>query len=391
MRLEHGPTLIPDANMNFGVYIHIPFCRTKCNYCGFISRPWQEELAERYWRAVVREIEAFFNARPEWNAAATIYFGGGTPSLVPASHIRQILEACRRQFEIPADCEMSLEANPGTLTKEKAREYRAAGINRISMGAQTFDDRELVAIGRVHTSDQISESLALLRNEGFDNLNLDLILGLPGQTREGWLANLNRIVELRPPHISVYMLDLDPKAPLYHAVSKGLYSVPDDDAVCDWYLESIDQFEHYGYEQYEISNFALSGYACRHNLRYWERQPVLGFGVGSHSFDGRSRYANLPKLGAYMNRVESEESPIEWKRQIEETEQLQENLFLRLRLNKGIDWDLIRREYGDKKVSSYESSLRFMSDSGLVEWSNSHVRLTPRGMLLSNEVFQEFV
>ena len=377
--------------MSFGVYIHIPFCRSKCNYCSFISRPWDEPLAEKYWRAVVQELKAFFSSNPTSDIADSIFFGGGTPSLVPADHIAEILASCRELFEVSANCEITLEANPGTLSSKKAEKYLAMGVNRISMGAQTFSDQELVAIGRIHTSDEVAESMALLRSTGFENINLDLILGLPGQSQEQWQANLKQLVELAPAHVSVYMLELDPKAPLYHSVAKGLARVPDDDSMADWYLQTLDYFSNHRYRQYEISNFARPEFECRHNLKYWQREPVLGFGVGSHSFDGCTRYANHPKLETYLKSLEEGQSPIDWRQAVSDEEGLQETLFLGLRLSQGLDWEKIRTEFGTADLVRIESSLDSMCAEGLLEWKDSSIHLTRRGMLLSNEVFQEFV
>lgn len=377
--------------MSFGVYIHIPFCRSKCNYCSFISRPWDEPLAEKYWRAVVQELQAFFSRNPASEIADSIFFGGGTPSLVPADHIAQILTSCRELFEVSANCEITLEANPGTLTPKKTEDYLAMGINRISMGAQTFSNQELVAIGRIHTSDEVAESMALLRATGFENINLDLILGLPGQSREQWQANLEQLVERAPAHVSVYMLELDPKAPLYHTVAKGLAQVPDEDSMADWYLQTLEYFSSHGYGQYEISNFARPDFECRHNLKYWQREPVLGFGVGSHSFDGRARYANHAKLETYLRSLEDGHSPIDWRQPVSNDEGLQETLFLGLRLNRGLDWKKIRTEFGTADLVGIESSLDSMCAEGLLEWKDSSIHLTRRGMLLSNEVFQQFI
>ncbi len=377
--------------MKFGIYIHIPFCATKCNYCSFVIKPWNEELSLRYQRALIRELINFFSRRHDWGTADSIYFGGGTPSLVPAEHIAEILSACSELFAVAANCEISLEANPGTLNPEKLKIYKECGVNRISLGAQTFNDKSLAAIGRDHSAEEVVVSLELLRNNGFENLNLDLILGLPGQDQADWAANLRRVGELGPTHLSVYMLDLDEKSPLYHLVARGRQELPDEESVSEWYLQTIGQLAGLGYEQYEISNFALPGYGCRHNLKYWQRQPVLGFGIGSHSFDGEARYANYARMSDYLQRIEGGISPVEWRRLLEEDEDLQETLFLGLRLRQGLNWEELSRVFGSDRLSKYERYLREMSMEGLVEWRDSSIRLTPRGILISNEIFQGFV
>ncbi len=376
--------------MSFGVYIHIPFCRTKCNYCHFVIRPWKPESAVRYHESLLRELETYAeHACPE--EVDSVYFGGGTPSLVPAGYIGELLSTCRRLFRFSDDCEISLEANPGTLTRGKAAAFRDIGINRVSLGAQSFDAGELAAIGRDHSGAQVDESVRLLRSQGIENINIDLMLGLPGQSERFWRQDLERTAALHPAHISVYMLDLDERSPLFHHVSRGRCVLPDDDLICDLYMRTREFFAGCSYEQYEISNFALPGFQCRHNLKYWLREPVLGFGVGSHSFDGRFRFADLSDMNRYLDAVESGRSPVEWRSRVELTQALEETLFLGLRLNRGIDWRRVCRDFASGRLGAYESTLKEMSGRGLLEWQDSVVRLTPRGMLLSNEVFQNFV
>jgi oxygen-independent coproporphyrinogen-3 oxidase len=378
--------------MKIGIYVHIPFCISKCGYCSFVSRPWDELLADRYWRAVAREMNDCVTARtPLADNVDSLFFGGGTPSVLPAEHIASIMEASRRIFAFLPQCEISLEANPGTLTKEKLLIYRSIGVNRISLGAQSFSDAELAAIGRIHGAAQIFESFALLRECGFDNVNLDLILGLPGQTERQWMANLDRAVALRPNHLSVYMLELNPKLPLHRAMQSGECRIPDEDAVADWYLQTLDFLQGHGYAQYEISNFALPGCECRHNLKYWLRESVLAFGVAGHSHDGTARYANVASLEQYLSRLEDGQSPVEWREALGEDREFEETLFLGLRLRSGLDWDAVRKRHLPDRMAACEAVLQEMAAVGLVEWCDSRVRLTRRGMLLSNEVFQQFV
>lgn len=377
--------------MNTGFYIHIPFCHSKCNYCSFVSWPIDESQAETYWRAIVGELEVYRKSSATESRIDAIYFGGGTPSLLPAGHIAAILDACRKLYDVAPECEISLEANPGTLTTEKLRVYRSTGVNRISVGAQSFSDQELSTIGRIHTASQIIESFSLLRTCGFENSSLDLILGLPGQTERQWMSNLMCAAALVPSHVSIYMLELDPKAPLYDSVSQGICRVPDEDLVADWYLQAIDFLDGRGYSQYEISNFARPGCECRHNLKYWLREPVLAFGVAGHSHDGVSRYANVSNLGSYMAAVGEGRSPVEWREELSVDRNLEETVFLGLRLNRGLDWDRVRQLYGADRLTAYEASLKEVEEMGLLEWRDSVVRLTRRGMLLSNEVFQKFI
>jgi len=377
--------------MRIGVYIHVPFCRAKCDYCSFVSIPIEDGMARRYRLAVVRELERFEGGEDSAHSIDSVYFGGGTPSLLPATDIATILEACRKRFVVLPQCEISLEANPGTLAQEKLALYRSIGVTRISLGAQSFSDRELAEIGRIHTAKQISKSMELLRAGGFQDVNLDLILGLPGQTESQWRTNLEMAVDLKPTHISVYMLEADPKTPLYKRVASGLIRLPDEDAVADWYLQTIDFLDSRGYPQYEISNFALPGCECRHNLKYWRREPVLAFGVAAHSFDGLSRYANVASLSSYLHRVEAGRTAVEWREPLTSGQCLAETMFLGLRLNQGLDWHRIRCAHETDRIADSESSLRDLETLGLLTWEGSVVKLTRRGMLLSNEVFQRFV
>jgi len=377
--------------MSIGIYLHVPFCETKCNYCHFVTRPMHDATAVKYCAAIIREIQTFAGRKTDRDSADTIYFGGGTPSIVPAGQIGRILECCRDLFDVAPDCEITLEANPGSLTSDKVDSYRSAGINRISLGAQSFDDRELASIGRDHTADQTSESMSLLRAAGIQNISLDLMLGLPGQIEAHWQTNLDHVVRLLPDHLSVYLLDLHEKSPLYHSVAKGRHKLPDDDLIADLYLLTLEQLSNSGYDQYEISNFARGGRFSRHNLKYWKRQPVLGFGVGSHSFDGADRYANTSNISEYLRSIEQQGAAVEWRRPLQMPENLEETLFLGLRLNEGLDWCRLRCEYGQERTASFDATLQQMSARGLLDWKGSVVRLTPAGMLLSNEIFSEFV
>jgi oxygen-independent coproporphyrinogen III oxidase len=374
--------------VSLGIYIHIPFCQSKCDYCHFISVPFRADWADRYKKAVLKEIESYPVTIEEVNS---IYFGGGTPSLVPADHIAEILGECRRRFHMTEDCEVSMEANPGTISADKTAVYRKSGINRISVGAQSFADQELLSIGRLHTSGMISEAFELLHKDGFRNINMDLLLGLPGQTAESWRRNLCETVHLSAPHVSVYMLDLDEPCPLQSQVADGSAALPGEDLVSDLYLETIQFLSSFGYRQYEISNFAKPGYDCRHNLKYWKREAFQGFGLGSHSFDRHSRYANLSQIEDYISAMETGASPVSWRELVTDKQALQETLFLGLRLNEGVSWNQLQNPNTGDDLTIYGDSLKDFCDRGLMERTDSIIRLTKSGMLLSNEIFQKFV
>lgn len=374
--------------MGIGLYFHIPFCRSRCSYCHFVSLPYHKALAGRYAKAIRRELE---NNAPDGLPADSIYFGGGTPSLIAAQHVSDILKSIRLKIRISDDCEISMETNPGTLSRTKVGSYRKGGMNRISMGAQSFSDMELAAVGRIHTKAMIFDSVQLLREGGFKNINLDLMLGLPCQTRESWIYSLEQAAGLEIPHISIYMLDLEDACPLRATVASGAVVLPEDDLISDLYTETIDILESRGYGQYEISNFARPGYECRHNLKYWRRDPVYAFGLGSHSFDGHYRRANISRMDEYLKAVEAGKCPEEWKQRVDADQALQESLFLGLRLAAGVDWNAIQGIFGEQKLSKYESAVQDWVRRGLAQKDGTRVRLTVSGMLVSNEIFQQFV
>jgi len=376
--------------MSLGIYIHIPFCQAKCSYCHFSSMQFQEDISERYRKAVLEEIRSF---APNLEAPEvdSVYFGGGTPSLLPAEHISDIVRACRRKFSFAGDCEISMESNPGTLSPDKIAVYRDAGINRISVGAQSFVNGELASVGRLHTADMVRESVDRLRAGGFENINLDLMLGLPGQTAESWRQTLEETARCSVSHLSVYMLDLNEPCRLQSMVAEGSVCLPGEDLISDLYLETLGFLAARGYEQYEISNFARPGYACRHNLKYWKREKVHGYGLGSYSFDGHFRYANSSDIDRYMTRVENGVTPVIWKEPVTAEQELQETLFLGLRLREGVDWNRLRGSARGEFLAGYEDSLKSLFERGLVEQRGPILRLTESGILLSNEVFQIFV
>jgi oxygen-independent coproporphyrinogen-3 oxidase len=377
----------PEGPKRAGIYIHVPFCRIRCSYCTFVIHPWREDLAERYRDAVVAEIASSSSSA----AVDTIYFGGGTPSLVPVEHLEAMLAACRSAFEIEPGCEITLEANPGSISAAAANQYRELGVNRVSLGAQSFDQDELDGVGRDHTAADVEHTVQLLRECGIANCSLDLIPGLPGQTDASWRETLQRACRLAPAHLSLYMLELDARAPLFHAAASGRTPLPDDDRVADRYVQALETLRAHGYEQYEISNFARPGFESRHNMKYWLRAPVLAFGVGSHSFDGSARYANVADLRRYLEALESGESAVEWRRPIDAGEGIEETLFLGLRLRRGIDWGALRSVCQPERKVRYDAALEELRGQGLLEGEEGALRLTRRGMLLSNEVFQAFI
>lgn len=357
-----------------GVYISYPFCAQKCTYCNFASGVQPRELAQRYFDALRAELSS---AKWPWTPE-TLYLGGGTPSQLDTGRLADLLKL------IPGRpwAEATLEAAPGSLTPAKAQAWREAGINRVSFGVQSFEPRELSRTGRKHTAEVVAREIALLRQEGLANFNIDLIAGLPGQTQESWNRSLDWIARLEPPHVSVYMLEVDGDSRLgaeLLALGKryGAPEVPSEEAIAGFYETAVDRLAGLGIPRYEISNFACRGFESRHNLKYWRREPYLGFGADAHSFDGAARWQNAETAAEYVERharslpFSIETSPA----------QPGEAFFLGLRLEQGMEADW----------APYEDAVRRFELDGLVEREGNRVRLTPRGMLLSNEVFAEFV
>jgi oxygen-independent coproporphyrinogen-3 oxidase len=375
-----------------GVYIHIPFCRARCSYCDFATGAYEGALADTYVRALAREIEAFAlaDARDEVD---TIYFGGGTPSLLKDAQAAHILDAVRRRFRVSRDAEVTLEMNPGTVMHERLRAFRAAGVNRASFGAQTFDDRELRRLGRTHTADDTRRTLSMLRDAGFDNISFDLIAGLPEQTLEAWERNLDEALLLRPEHLSLYLLEVHTGTPLAEQIEQGRYNAPDPDLAAEMYRLLVERTRSAGLVQYEISNFCLAGRESRHNTKYWTGAPFYGFGCSAHSFDGASlRWSNERDTRAYVRLIEEKRSAVVTRDRLDARARSAEALFLGLRLlSRGVNLAEHRTRFQQDVRADYAEDLARFDEAGLITLDGDTLRLTSAGALLSNEVFAAFV
>jgi oxygen-independent coproporphyrinogen-3 oxidase len=363
-----------------GLYIHIPFCSSRCSYCDFATGIFQSELAETYVRALVTEIETSAVAEAPVD---TIYFGGGTPSLLDPAQLERILSAARNSFVVDELAEITLEINPGSATLARLREFRGLGINRASFGAQTFDDRELAKLGRAHTADDARRTFHDLRTAGFVNVSFDLIAGLPGQTLEGWDRNVTEALELRPEHLSFYLLEVHSGTPLAQHIERGLQPKPDEDLAAVMYESMLERAVAAGYEHYEISNLCLPGFQSRHNTKYWTGEPYFGFGCSAHSYDGvNRRWSNQRDVHEYVKLVQHGLKPLVEEHELTVQDLRSEALFLGLRLMRGVSVDLCK---------DYETDLERFKEAGLLELDGDSVRLTRNGALLSNEVFSAFV
>jgi len=377
---------------NAGVYIHIPFCRARCSYCDFATGMYQSEIAETYVGAVCSEIRGWREVEPP-ATVDTIYFGGGTPSLLSTEQLERILRAVKDRFEL-IDPEITLEINPGDggvnaeSRRETMRAWRRLGINRASFGAQTFDDRELKLLGRTHDSTDVRKTFALLREAGFMNINFDLIAGLPGQTMDEWKRNLDEALKLRPEHLSLYLLDVHEGTPLADQINRGVRPKPDDDLAAEMYATMIEAVCAAGYEHYEISNFCLPGFESRHNTKYWAGEPYYGFGNSAHSYDGaRRRWANERDPAKYVEATVCGDSLIVDRTTLSEEETRSESIFLGLRLMKGIDLQTYESRFGTNLREEHNGELDRLRAAGLIKIDGELLRLTTRGALLSNEVF----
>ena len=375
-----------------GIYLHVPFCRARCSYCDFATGAYDGELAERYVRALAREVRSF-GREGATDEVGTVYFGGGTPSLLTPAQVGAVLDAVASRFRVREGAEVTMEMNPGTVTAEALREFRRLGVNRASFGAQTFDDEELRRLGRTHTAEDARRTLSMLRDAGFDNVSLDLIAGLPRQTLADWRRNLEEALRLRPEHLSLYLLEVHEGTPLAEQIRQGRYDAPDADLAAEMYREMVERTARAGYEQYEISNFCLPGRESRHNLKYWTGAPYYGFGCSAHSFDGRaSRWSNERDARRYVTMIEDGGGAVVTSDHLGEREAGAEALFLGLRLlRRGVNLREHRERFRQDVLEEHAEDLRRFGEAGLVELEGDTLRLTQAGALLSNEVFSAFV
>lgn len=374
-----------------GIYIHIPFCRARCSYCDFATGAYESALAERYVRAVANEISSSHLVE-DVREVDTIYFGGGTPSLLNPTQVAHILEAVRERFRVAQDAEVTMEMNPGTLTPDTLREFRALGVNRASYGAQTFDDLELRSLGRTHTALDVRRTISLLRETGFTNISFDLIAGLPAQTLSAWSRNLDEALALRPEHLSFYLLEVHEGTPLADQIRRGAQPSPDDDLAAEMYRMILQSSCAAGYEHYEISNLCLPGYESRHNTKYWTGETVFGFGCSAHSYDGaRTRWSNERDAARYTEMMEAGRTPVVETIELDERAARAESIFLGLRLMRGVNLTEHRAHFGADLRDDYAADLERLSEAGLIEFDDDLMRLTTSGVLLSNEVFATFV
>lgn len=376
-----------------GLYVHIPFCSAICNYCNFNRGLFDAAVKERYVSALEREIRR----SGDGSGADTIFFGGGTPSLLEPSEIGRLIAACRESFDLAVDAEITLETNPETSSPDRMEQFRAAGVNRVSFGVQSFREEELRRLGRIHSADRAREAVREARAAGVDNVSLDLMMWLPQQSREHWRESVEALVEVDPDHASLYLLELYPNAPLKEDMARAGWSQAPDDDAAEMYVWSLDRLGRAGYRQYEISNVARPGRESRHNLKYWQDGEWLGFGCGAHSTRAGIRWKNVSSTEEYIDRVSSGAggrlamSLVAERRLLSRSERFEEAVFTGLRLNDGIDFAAIGERYGIDAWGEYGGALAPFVEAGLALREGPRLRLSREGMLIANEILQVFV
>lgn len=385
-----------------GIYVHIPFCQRKCPYCDFNTYAGLHDLFAAYVEALIEDIRRAAEAMGH-PAAHTLFLGGGTPTVLPPALLTEVIEAVRTSFQLPEQAEITVEANPGTIDQSRFVALREAGVNRLSLGVQSFDDAELRFLGRIHTSEEAQRAFHAARAAGFANINIDLIFGLPGQRAESWEATLDRLVTLQPEHVSMYALTIEDGTPFARWLSEGRISAPDDDEAATMYEVGRQRLEAAGYIQYEISNWARHDsatladhdtprFACRHNLIYWRYQDYVGFGPGAYSTVFPRRWWTLRDPEEYIHRVRMKASTVEGEEQIDQRLGMGEMMMLGLRLTReGVPFDRFERRWGCAIDDAFGDIIADLVQLGLLERQPDRVRLTDRGVLVGNQVFMQFL
>ncbi|HEU4687176.1 MAG TPA: radical SAM family heme chaperone HemW [Vicinamibacterales bacterium] len=370
-----------------GLYVHIPFCSAICNYCNFNRGLFDADLKQRYIGALLAEIAS----KGDGSGADTIFFGGGTPSLLEPAEVQSVIDACRVSFDVTTDAEVTLEANPETVTHERLRAFRAAGVNRLSFGVQSFRDDELRRLSRLHSAARAREAFEMARDAGFDNVSLDLMMWLPQQSVVEWLTSVDSLIALGPDHASLYLLEIYPNAPLRDTMARSKWSLAPDDDAAEMYLGAMSRLDDAGYVQYEISNVSRPGLESRHNLKYWTDGEWLGFGCGAHTTRRGVREKNVAATEDYISAVRTGRPVGTERRVLSVQERFEEAVFTGLRLSHGVSVDAVRSRYGVDVWEQYGEELRPFVDQHLLIYDGGALRLTREGMLLANEVMTVFI
>lgn len=367
------------------LYVHIPFCVRKCQYCDFLSGPSDEETKDRYIEALLKEIRAAEHT--EDYEIVSVFIGGGTPSALKAEAIASIMRTLQEQFFFCEDAEVTIEANPGTVDLEKLTIYRNVGINRLSLGLQSTDAEELKLLGRIHSYEEFLKSYEWAREAGFSNINIDLMFAIPGQTGEAWRQHLYQVAELNPEHISAYSLIIEEGTPF----AEQNLDLPDEDTEYQMYEDTAEILERYGYRQYEISNYAKQGYMCRHNAGYWQRREYLGFGLGASSLYRGMRFSNTRRMQEYLKESRNPDQIRKDVTVLSRNERIEEFMFLGLRMTEGISEKKFEENFDVRLMDVYGDILQKYEETGFMEHIETKWRLTRKGIYVSNHILADFL
>lgn len=367
------------------LYVHIPFCVRKCQYCDFLSGPSDEETKDRYIEALLKEIRAAEHT--EDYEIVSVFIGGGTPSALKAEAIASIMSTLQEQFFFCEDAEVTIEANPGTVDLEKLTIYRNVGINRLSLGLQSTDAEELKLLGRIHSYEEFLKSYEWAREAGFSNINIDLMFAIPGQTGEAWRQHLYQVAELNPEHISAYSLIIEEGTPF----AEQNLDLPDEDTEYQMYEDTAEILERYGYRQYEISNYAKQGYMCRHNVGYWQRREYLGFGLGASSLYRGMRFSNTRRMQEYLKESRNPDQIRKDVTVLSRNERIEEFMFLGLRMTEGISEKKFEENFDVRLMDVYGDILQKYEETGFMEHIETKWRLTRKGIHVSNHILADFL
>ncbi len=375
----------------FGLYLHIPFCVHKCGYCDFNSHPLEGQDTAGYVSALAREIRIRAGSLDSGTTIGSLFFGGGTPTVLEAEQLIHLLDTCRKHYQIAADCEITLEANPGTIQSDFLPKLKDAGFNRISIGVQSFDADELKLLERIHSAEEVDSTVRTARDAGFGNLSMDLMFALPGQSMHTWQSNLARALDLEPDHISCYNLTIEPNTSFYNQHTAGKLVMPEESLQLVLFQYTMAILKERGFNQYEISNFARHGCECRHNRLYWLNSEHLGLGAGASSYLNGVRSRNIKSPAKYAQAITTQNSATDFKEQLNPRESMGESLMLGLRLKEGVNIHSFEQRYDIGLTSMFGDTLTKLLEQKLITLDGGHLALTEQGLYLADSVILEFI
>lgn len=373
-----------------GLYIHIPFCISKCKYCDFNSYKLDLDEKRKYLNAIEKEMK-FYKEEIRGKEIDTIFVGGGTPSILNQDEIKFLFNNIKSNFKIKNDSEITMECNPGTLTLDKLNTMKECGVNRLSIGLQAVQNKHLEYIGRIHTYEEFEKNYYQAKEVGFENINIDLMYALPNQSKKDWMESLEKVVKLNPAHISAYSLILEENTELFNMYEKNEFKLLDEDTDIEMYEYTIKYLKSHGYNQYEISNYAKEGFECKHNILYWKCKNYVGLGASASGFLNEIRYNNFSELDKYEGIIHSGKKPIEWKEKLSIKDKIEESIFLGLRMNEGIEFKHFHEKYNVNFREVYKNEINKLEKMKLIEISDKGMKLTQKGREISNSIFVEFI